>query len=138
MKFKMTYLVYRLKVIWPLFDLLSELTFVVLTMCVVFFAVYFELALIWAIFLTIFLIQSIKMASEYSNLSAEQRKTFPDEYNAEAKTSQMRANSYMDKTFRATRQEEKYTYENDENSAPGMKELSTADFEAFKKHAGNI
>ena len=61
MKYKMSYLVYRMRKLWPVLDTIAAYFYLVVFVTILAFALYFQLALFWACALTIY------MASQFIN-----------------------------------------------------------------------
>jgi hypothetical protein len=76
MPYKLTYFIFKLRSNWWILDSLAACTFLALNMTVLCFAAYFQIALVWAIFLTFFSIQVISMHNQYRRMKLKQEKSF--------------------------------------------------------------
>ena len=56
MKYKLSYMIYRMRKVWPLFDTIAAYFYLVVFVSVLAFSLYFQIALFWAISLTIYMI----------------------------------------------------------------------------------
>ena len=56
MKYKMSYLVYKMRKLWPILDTIAAYFYLVLFVTILAFALYFQLALFWAFSLTIYMV----------------------------------------------------------------------------------
>lgn len=59
MRYKISYLMFRLKKAWPVFEYLASFFHLILSTFLLAFALYNSLALIWGLYLVIFVLQSI-------------------------------------------------------------------------------
>ena len=59
MKYKLSYMVYRIRRAWKVLDILAAYFYLVLNVSILAFALYFQLALFWAICLTIYMFSQI-------------------------------------------------------------------------------
>ena len=56
MKYKMSYMVYKMRKAWPIFDVIAAYFYLVVFVSVLAFSLYFQIALFWALALTIYMI----------------------------------------------------------------------------------
>lgn len=56
MKYKVSYFVYKMKAIWPVLDKIAAYFYFIVNITVLVFALYFQIAIFWAIALTIYMI----------------------------------------------------------------------------------
>ena len=67
MKYKLTYLTYKIRKAWPVFDILAAYSYIVLYVSMLAFALYYQLAVFWAVALSIYMIaQFINSSSHYN------------------------------------------------------------------------
>ena len=59
MKYKASYAAYRLKKIWPLLDELAAYSYVVNSTLILVFAIYYQIAAVWGLFLLLYILQTI-------------------------------------------------------------------------------
>ena len=78
MKYKVSYMVYRLRVLWPALDKISEYFHLIFSSLVVIFSIYIQLSVMWAVLLTIFMIQSIAVSSKNAAYRKEQKQLFKE------------------------------------------------------------
>lgn len=55
MQYKLSYLLWKVQVVWPIFDAVALYFNLILSSVILVFALYFQIALIWFIYLLIFL-----------------------------------------------------------------------------------
>lgn len=66
MRYRVSYIIYKTKAIWPLFDAIASYFYLILSAVILAFALYFSLAVVWAVSLTIYTIsQSMSAARHY-------------------------------------------------------------------------
>jgi hypothetical protein len=78
MKYKFTYLVFKVRKVWDILTLIFAVSWLGFTCAVIFFAVIFQIALVYFLFLLIFLIQTLRMSCKFYTIMANQRKDFRD------------------------------------------------------------
>jgi hypothetical protein len=76
---KISYVVYKLRKAWGLLDFISMMTWPILNLTIICYAVYFQLAIIWAWFLLLFIIQVFTMSYKFNNAANKQRNEFAKE-----------------------------------------------------------
>ena len=63
MRYKLSYLVFKIKLIWPVLDYVASYFHLLLSTVVLCYALYNSIALVWGILLIIFMIQSISTSN---------------------------------------------------------------------------
>lgn len=53
MSYKLSYMIYRMKLAWPVFNVIAAYFYLVLYVIILAFALYYQLALFWAVSLTL-------------------------------------------------------------------------------------
>jgi hypothetical protein len=56
MLYKLSFVVYKVKIMWPLFNIIALYFNLVLAIAVISLALYYQIAILWLIFITIYLI----------------------------------------------------------------------------------
>ena len=67
MKYKISYTIYKLKPIWPFLNILATYFHLILMTVVLVFALYYQLAIVWGVYLVIYMVQSLVTSRKYYN-----------------------------------------------------------------------
>ena len=73
MKYKVSYTIYKLKPIWPFLNFLATYFYLILTSIILVFALYYQLAIVWGIYLIIYMVQSLLTSRRYFNHRTAER-----------------------------------------------------------------
>lgn len=76
MKYKTSYTTYKLKKIWSLLDVMAAYFYIVLNVSILSFALYYQLAVFWAVALTIYMISQFINSNANYNYRQEGRHVF--------------------------------------------------------------
>ena len=56
MRYKLSYLTYKMKIAWPVLDIIAAYFYHILNITILVFAIYYQLAVFWALALTIYML----------------------------------------------------------------------------------
>jgi len=76
MKYKQSYLAYKLTLLWPILDFLASYFNLVLNISVIAFAIYTQVSIFFGVALLFFAIQSLLLSSSNTDYRRKMRKEF--------------------------------------------------------------
>lgn len=79
MRYKLSYLVFRLKFFWPIFDICASYFHLILSTVVLCYALYNSLSLIWGLMLVIFMLQTVMAANVHNRYRKKQQARFEEQ-----------------------------------------------------------
>lgn len=83
MRYKLSYMTFRMRKAWPVFDGLAAYFYLVLNVSILAFALYYQLALFWAVALTIYMISQFINSTNNFKYRQKGRQKFLDKLNEE-------------------------------------------------------
>jgi hypothetical protein len=79
MQYKVSYFLWKVKVLWPVFDFISLYFNLVLSATILSFALYSQISLLWLLYIVIYMFQTWKVHYSHTNFYEEQLNTFKNE-----------------------------------------------------------
>ena len=79
MRYKLSYLFFKIKWSWPVIDILASYFYLLLSTVVLCYALYNSIALVWGVLLLIFMIQTISTANVHYKYRQDQQKRFEEQ-----------------------------------------------------------
>lgn len=79
MRYKLPYLFYRLKFVWPVLDICASYFHLILSTVILCYALYNSLSLIWGVLLLIFMIQTVMAAKVHNQYRLKQQLRFEEQ-----------------------------------------------------------
>ena len=76
MKYKMSYLAYKLKFIWPVVDFLASYFYLILNITVIAFALYSQISVFYGVCLLFLVIQSLMLSQNSQTYRRKMRREF--------------------------------------------------------------
>jgi hypothetical protein len=84
-KYKMSYIIWKCKVLWPVFDFISRYFVVVIYITIFCFALYYQIAVLWLVMITLSMLQFVSVSNNQFAL----QKRLKDEYFGNESTREM-------------------------------------------------
>lgn len=66
MQYKLSYLLWKAKMLWPVCNVISLYFNLIVALAILAFALYFQLALLWLLYIVIYLVQTWRVHSSHA------------------------------------------------------------------------
>lgn len=76
MRYKLSFLVFKIRPVWGIFDFLANYFYLILAIVVLCYALYHQIAVVWGIMLIWFMLQTLFSSKQYYKFRQKQHELF--------------------------------------------------------------